>query len=117
MKRYVMAAILAAVTTLGVLFGTGTPASAGWNACPENRFCMWEHTNYWGRTSFVNPVRNVCYPSETWVSSLRNRTGAHAHIYTGSQCAGGHLDVYPGQSFPSMPASIGDNGMRSYRLS
>lgn len=112
MKRFIIT-LVAILALLGVAV---QPASAAWNACPDNRFCMWSNSNYWGTTAFTNPVRNVCYPADTWVSSVRNTTDDHVHIYVASQCGGTGYDLYPGQSSPNMVGFGGDNNMRSYRV-
>lgn len=109
-KLMVFAMTLVATLALGT-----AQAHASWNACPLGRFCMWAEQNYWGTTSFVLYPTGQCLTSPTWVSSIRNHRPLTAYIYTSSNCTTGGWLVNSGQSYS--PPPIGDNAMRSFRLS
>lgn len=117
MAKRIVALLAAMLLGLTGAVAASTPAGASWNACPDYHFCMWANTNYWGATHFAqNPAHNVCFLSETWVSSIRNRLRYHVLIYSTDSCSGTPFDVYPGQSFSPMPGQIGDNRMRRFKV-
>jgi hypothetical protein len=115
-KRFMVQMALSALLLTSAIVVHSGRAEASWNACPTGRFCMWEHTNYWGVTSFVLYPTGQCLTSPTWVSSVRNNRPLDTYVYTSTNCTTGGWLVNSAQSYSPMPAAIGDNGMRSFRL-
>lgn len=110
----VLGAALVATAGLGTV--AAAPASAHYSQCPENRFCIWEHSSYEGMfASYGGSNSNIGSTMNDRMTSYWNRTDQWVSVYDHSNYGACMLVIPPGGSDPAVSSQFNDK-MTSLRF-